>query len=119
MNYQHRNVPSKWVSAITMCLGIVFTCGGIYGLVTIVPKMKALGSSLWPALFLGVWTLGAFGAALYHAANVFRRDGLALETIQTGETGFDSLAELKKLHNEGLITQAEFDTKKAEILRRL
>jgi hypothetical protein len=102
-----------------MSVGIAFTGGGIFGLVTIVPKMKALGSSLWPALVLVVWTLGAFGITLYHAANVFRRDGLALETIQSEGTGFDSLAELKELHDGGLITQAEFDSKKAEILSRL
>ena len=88
-------------------------------MVTIVLRMKALGSSLWPALILVIWTLGAFGITLYHAANVFRKDGLALGTVQPGGTDFDNLAELKKLHDSGLITQAEYDSKKAEILHRL
>ena len=102
-----------------MCVGLAFAGGGIFGLVTMVPKMKALGSSLWPTLFLAVWTLGAIAITLFHAVNVFRREGIAIGSIQSEGAEFDSLTELQRLQDGGLISQDEFDTKKAEILRRL
>ena len=78
-------------------------------------------------LFGLVWTLCAIGMTVYHAVNVFSGKGIASFTVETQSDRFDpdastplpfdeQLRRLSQLREEGLISEAEFQQKRSEVM---
>jgi len=78
-------------------------------------------------LFGIFWTLFAIGMTVYHAINVFSKEGIASFTIETQSDRFEpdafaplpfdeQLRKLSQLREEGLISEAEFQQKRSEVM---
>jgi len=106
--------PSKPVSLITMVVGIGFV---LVGLFVAIPGAGIIGV---------IWTLLALGITVLHAHNLFTDRGVPTEEVEfdlRDEAGsraaddFDTkLRKLAKLHEDGLVTDEEFERKRAEIV---
>lgn len=109
--------PSKATSLIAFWMGIGMSIIGI------VLLFMTIASGQWlPVLFLVVWTFGTVSFTIYHGKNAFGENGVASEHIEYEETNTRSyeeeLRKLKGLLDDGIITQIEFENKKAEILSK-
>lgn len=100
--------PGRAVSLLVMLVGAAFV---VIGLTVIVPNAGVFGV---------LWTLVAAGITAYHAYNVFSRRGLALyeAELDTADDFDTTLRKLAKLRQDGLITDQEFERKRAELLER-
>src|SRR5262245_56640643 len=109
---QVRIRPSRAASLLAMCIGILFV---IFGL--------TLGERFGP--FGLIWTIGAVGITLYSAWNAFSPRGVATQVIDIDgnlkpkPTTANSLNDLDTLRQRGLVTDAEYERKRAEILNEL
>ncbi|TFD96635.1 SHOCT domain-containing protein [Jeotgalibacillus salarius] len=109
---QYRVKPGKGVSALAMAGGIVFI---IIGVLFVIPQFGAFGI---------LWTLFAAGITIFHAINVFSKNGApAYEAsvpadVSAGkESSYEEkIRQLHRLKEEGLVTEEEFQKKKAELL---
>ena len=106
--------PSKEMSLVSLVGGIVFI--GL-GVMWAVPTFGAFGVA---------WTIFALAIAGYHTLNAFSGRGVATEEIDvegfdsapiTGESG--RLQRLESLRARNLITEEEYQRKRAEIIERL
>jgi hypothetical protein len=109
---QVRIRPGRAASILAMCMGILFVILGL-----------TIGERFGP--FGIIWTLAAAGITLYAAVNAFSSRGLASQVIDIDEslkprpTTANRLNELDTLHKRGMITDAEYERKRTEILREL
>lgn len=83
-----------------------------------------ISSSNGPIWFGVLWTLGALAITIFHGVNAFTDRGIAVEEIQfDGKTPVASaserLADIELMRNKGIITQAEYDKKRAEIIAKI
>jgi Short C-terminal domain len=107
--------PGKGVSFIAAVLGLgMIVVGGLW----VIPRFGSFGI---------VWVIGAVAITGYHLFNVFSRDGVAIQEIDVdvggaGVGGGDTSARLQELNHlraGNLITEEEYQRKRAEIIRRL
>ncbi len=74
-------------------------------------------------LFLVVWVAAVVGLIIYHVANATRPKGVPTEIIEGedvssgSKTTAERLQELENLRNRKLISDAEYDAKRQEILK--
>ena len=111
MSYRMGVKPGKAVSAVGMVVGGLFV---LLGLVLIVPLFGVFGL---------VWTAVAAAIALYHAYNFFSDRGISTYEVNVDSPGsvedFDaSLRKLAKLKADGLLSDQEYEQKRAELIRR-
>jgi hypothetical protein len=129
--------PGREASILAAVLAFAM---GIFGIVVLAPAF-ASGPSFGPpgsaaSGFVTIWIIAAFGIAAFYAYNAFSKRGASLIDIDTTEapswSGTDSaehaplvapaadfetrLRKLEALKQDGLITDSEYDSKRAEIL---
>lgn len=100
--------PSKGQALIGMILGTVFV---IIGFIIAVPNAGPFGM---------LWTLMAIIITGTNAYNFFSKEGLSYYEVDLESTGedFDSkLRKIKKLKDDGIISEYEYNLKKDEIMR--
>lgn len=108
--------PSKEVSLVSLVGGIAMI---VFGVIWAIPTFGAFGV---------VWTIFALAITGYHAFNAFSGKGVATQEIDV--EGFDSapvtandeserLQRLEGLRARNLITEEEYQRKRAEIIERL
>jgi hypothetical protein len=103
--------PGKPASLVGMLTGGLFV---VLGLAVVLPLFGAFGL---------VWTLFAGLITLYHAYNFFSTRGLPTYQVDVDAPGtsedFDTrLRKLAQLREDGLITDEEFEQKRAELMRQ-
>lgn len=88
-----------------------------------IPLMKESGGPVW---FGVIWTLLAVSGALIGAYNLFSEEGIATDEFSyTSERlprtkGIQSrLRELNELKAQGLISDAEYQSKRSELLGKI
>src|SRR5262245_546288 len=111
MSYRMGVRPGKAVSALGMVVGGLFV---LLGLGVIVPLFGLFGL---------VWTAVAVAIALYHGYNFFSDRGLSTYEVNVDSPGgvddLDaSLRKLAKLKADGLLSEQEYEQRRAEIVRR-
>jgi hypothetical protein len=111
MAYRIGVKPGKAASAVGMVLGGLFV---LLGIAVIIPHFGAFGL---------VWTAVAGAIALYYAYNFISSRGLSTYQIDVeSPQGMDDLdaglRKLARLKADGLLTDEEYERKRAEILRR-
>lgn len=111
MAYRIGMRPGKAMSVVGMVVGGLFV---LLGIAVIIPTFGAFGF---------VWTAVAGAITLFYAYNAFSRRGLSTyEADVESPGGVDdldaSLRKLAKLKNDGLLTDEEYERKRAEVLRR-
>ncbi|MFL5244390.1 MAG: SHOCT domain-containing protein [Gemmataceae bacterium] len=104
--------PGKAASALGMVVGGLFV---ILGITVIVPVFGPFGL---------VWTAAAAAIVLFNAYNVFSRRGVSAYQIDVDSTGGTEdvegrLRELAKLKADALISDEEYEQKRAQIIRGL
>jgi hypothetical protein len=108
--------PSKEVSLVSVVGGMVMV---VIGVIWAIPTFGAFGVA---------WTIFALAITGYHAFNAFSSRGVATQEIDV--EGFDStpvtegdeserLQRLESLRARNLITEEEYERKRAEIIERL
>lgn len=110
--------PSREVSILSFLMGVIFT--GI-GLFVVIPMISSNGGPGWFGI---VWTLGALGMTIFHGVNAFTDRGIAVEEIQfdskdSSKSASERLAEIEEMKNRGIISQAEYNQKRAEIIAKI
>lgn len=110
--------PSRGVSAFGVAVGIIFTCVGLF---FVIPRISSSNGPIWFGI---LWTLGALGITIFHGINVFTDRGIAVEEIQfesktPAATASERLAEIQELKDKGVISQSEYDQKRAEIISKI
>lgn len=105
--------PSKGSSVVGMIVGVVFI---FIGVTTVIPMAGMFGV---------FWTLMALIITGSHAYNAFSEKGISHyevdvdvnDSYREREVSFDEkLRKLKALRDDGVITEAEFEVKRKEIL---
>jgi hypothetical protein len=98
--------PGKPVSLLGMVAGGLFV---VLGVTVILPIFGGFGL---------VWTALAALIALYHAYNFFSTKGVSTYEVNVQSQSFDAqLRELAKLREDGLLSQEEFERKRAEVMK--
>ncbi len=110
MAYRIGVKPSKSASAVGMAVGVIFI---ILGVTLVIPVFGVFG------LF---WTAMAGVITLFSAFNFFSRRGLSAYDIDVDSSGNledieANLQKLAKLKEDGLISDAEYGQKRAEIMK--
>lgn len=102
--------------------------GGIFafiGLFVIIPQITKHDGPVW---FGVIWTLGALGGAIFGAINAFSDEGIPTEEFsyrsETGDhnqvrTYENRLREISDLRDKGLISEEDYNQKKAELLKEI
>jgi hypothetical protein len=111
MSYRMGVRPGKAISALGMVVGGLFV---LLGVVLIAPLFGAFGL---------VWTAVAGAIALYHAYNFFSDRGVPAYEVNVDSPGSvesldASLRKLAKLKADGLLSDQEYEQKRAEVMRR-
>lgn len=76
-------------------------------------------------LFMAVWVLALIGIIIYHIVNATRPGGVPTQIIETEERNVPSnntaarLQELENLRSQKLVSDAEYESKRQEILKGL
>lgn len=110
--------PSKQASTSGFIGGLIFV---FIGLFVVIPQFGAFGV---------LWTLFAIAITVTHGINAFSEKGIPTNEIEIDsyENQFDhsstedfqeTLRKLKVLKDEGVITEADFEIKKTEILNKI
>jgi hypothetical protein len=104
--------PGKAVSVVGTVIGILFF---VLGLTVIVPTFGVFGL---------VWTVAAGAIAAFYAYNLFSQTGASDYQVDVDASGNGAdldtrLRELTRLRQEGLVSDDEYQQKRAEILRQL
>lgn len=110
MPYRVGVKPGKAVSAAGMVGGIVFLLLGVFVAIPIF------------GLFGVFWTLIAGVITAYHAFNFFSTQGISMYEVDVNAPESvqgldDDLRRLAKLKADGLLSEEEYERKRAEILR--
>lgn len=103
--------PGKSISLVGMAGGFIFV---VLGLTVIMPLFGIFGLA---------WTAVAGCIALYHAYNFFSPRGVSAYEVNVGGNNppedFDAtLRKLAKLREDGLVSEAEYEQKRAEVMRQ-
>jgi hypothetical protein len=111
MSYRVGVKPGKAASAVGMVAGCLFV---ILGVAVIVPIFGIFGM---------VWTAVAAAIAVFYAYNFFSARGVStyevnVESRDNVEDLDAGLRKLAKLKEDGLLTEQEYEQKRAEIMRR-
>jgi len=101
--------PSKSQSLVGMIAGLVFVVIGF----SLMPMMGMFGI---------IWTLFALAIGGMHAYNFFSNRGVASWEIDVDSTNREGdfearLRKLKRLKEDGLISENEFEKKRTEIMK--
>ena len=111
MAYRIGVKPGRALSTMGMIVGIAFVLLGIF---VAIPMAGLFG------IF---WTIVALAITLYHGYNAFSSKGAATYDVNidggnaTSQLDAD-LRKLAKLKDDGLLSPAEFEQKRAELMRR-
>jgi hypothetical protein len=106
--------PSKGSSVVAMIIGLVFI---MIGITTVIPVSGPFGV---------FWTLIAGAITIGHGLNVFTSKGFSQYEVEVEHEGkktqknndFDSkLRKLKKLKDDGIISEVVYEIKKNEIIQ--
>jgi Short C-terminal domain len=102
--------PGKTVSVLGMVIGGLFV---VLGIAVIIPTFGAFGL---------LWTAMAGAIAVFYAYNFFTRQGIATHEVDVNAPDrvdeLDThLRKLAKLKDDGLLTDQEYERKRAELLR--
>lgn len=111
MAYRVGVKPGKAASLLGMVVGGLFI---LLGIAVIVPTFGAFGL---------VWTAVAGAIALFYAYSFFSSRGVsAYEISVTSPESMDDLdaglRKLAKLKDDGLVTDQEYEQRRAEVMRR-
>jgi hypothetical protein len=111
MSYRIGLKPGKAVSVLGMVVGGIFV---LLGVTIVIPTFGTFG-------FL--WTAGAGAIAVFYAYNFFSRTGISAYRIDVDspdniEDLDANLRKLAKLKEDGLISDREYEQKRAEIMQR-
>jgi hypothetical protein len=111
MSYRVGVKPGKAASAVGMVAGCLFV---ILGVTVIVPIFGILGV---------FWTIGAAAIGIFYAYNFFSTRGAStyevnVESRDNVEDLDAGLRKIAKLKEDGLLTDQEYEQKRAEIMRR-
>jgi hypothetical protein len=111
MTYHVGVKPGKSSSVLGMFVGGVLV---LFGVVVAIPLAGFFGI---------IWTIVALAITVFHAYNAFSARGVSAYEVnidsQDRTTQFDvDLRKLAKLRDDGLLTSAEFERKRAELMRR-
>jgi hypothetical protein len=107
------------MSAVGVMVGLTFI---VIGVTVIIKFTWAIGGpALWFTLF---WTAVSASITIFHALNAFSKRGVAFEEVQfdaasTTPDTRDRLAELERLRADRVISDPEYQQKRAEILKAL
>lgn len=77
------------------------------------------------SLFLAVWFVGVVGVIVYHIMNATRTGGVPTEIIESEDgdaapkSATQRLQELEDLRSRKLISEAEYESKRQEVLKQL
>ena len=77
------------------------------------------------SLFLVVWFVGLVGIIIYHVLNATRAKGVPTQIIESDDgdavpqSATERLQELEELRSRKLISDAEYETKRQEIVKQL
>jgi hypothetical protein len=105
MPQQIRVRPGKTVSLAAMAVGLVFV---LLGVAVVIPLFGFFGVA---------WTLLAGIIALYYAYNFFGGTGVSAYEVDVESQDFDAkLRKAAKLKEDGLISDEEYERKRAEIM---
>ncbi|MFD1736969.1 SHOCT domain-containing protein [Bacillus salitolerans] len=111
---QYRVKPSKSSSVLGMVIGIIFVCIGVFQFISV-------------GIFGIIWTLVAATITIYHAVNVFSKEGVSSYQVDVGAhnntktTSEDIEADIRKLHRlmeDNIISEEEYTRKKEELLNK-
>jgi hypothetical protein len=114
--------PSKPVSFMQMIMGGIFSCIGLF---VIIPIMAKINGPVWFGL---IWTFVALAGAIIGAINLFSDEGIPTEEFSFTSDSKDSsqprtaeqrLKDINDLRDKGLITEEEYKTKRAELLKEI
>jgi hypothetical protein len=121
-----------------MVVAIIFV---IIGITVFIPLFSSAGNAVgiggFPATFACLWTAVAGATALFYAFNLFSNRGIGFYDVDIDDERFNSadtapravhrapandfetkLRKLNKLKEDGLISDEEFDKKRAEIMEQ-
>ena len=110
MSYRIGVKPGKAASVLGMIVGGIFL---VLGVTIVIPTFGAFGL---------LWTAGAGAISVFYAYNFFSHRGVSIYQMDIDSPGnaedLDaSLRKLAKLKKDGLITDKEYEQKRAEIMR--
>jgi hypothetical protein len=110
MSYRIGVRPGRAASIVGMVVVGLFV---VLGLTIITPMFGAFGL---------VWTAGAAAIAVFYAYNAFSDRGVSAYEVNVDSSGSvedldASLRKLAKLKDDGLLSEQEYEQKRAEILR--
>lgn len=116
--------PSKPVSFMQVIMGGIFACIGLF---VLIPKMEETHGPVW---FGVLWTFAALVGAVIGAINLFSDEGIPTEEFSFTSEASDvskpqprtteqRLKEIADLKDKGLITEEEYRTKRAELLKEI
>ena len=132
--------PSKTASAFAVFVGIGMACFGLFALSQLSSKPKPTGFSDLPGspgpsgspgdsfgtIFIIFWLICLVGIIIYHLRNALSDDAPPVEivdydmpTASSPPSAANQLRELEQLKRENLISQAEYEQKRKEIMNRL
>jgi hypothetical protein len=111
MSYRVGVKPGKALSAIGMIVGIAFVLLGIF---VAIPLAGPFGI---------LWTVVALAITLYHSYNAFSSRGAPTYDVNIdggdATAQFDAdLRKLAKLKEDGLLSAAEFEKKRSDLMRQ-
>jgi hypothetical protein len=111
MAYRLGVKPGKAASVVGMVVGSLFV---LLGIAVIVPTFGSFGL---------LWTAVAGVIALFYAYNFFSNRGvsayeISVESPENVANLDASLRKLAKLKDDGLLTNEEYEQKRAEVMRR-
>jgi hypothetical protein len=111
MAYRVGVKPGKAVSVVGLVVGGLFV---VLGIAVVVPTFGAFGL---------LWTAVAGVIALFYAYNLFSRRGLSAYEVDVQSPGSvddldASLRKLARLKDDGLLSEQDYEQKRAEVMRR-
>jgi hypothetical protein len=112
--------PSPFTSTMTMIIGIFML---IFGIVFFSsgPSTGMRGPVI---MFMVVWIVALIGIIIYHASNAFGKNGVPTTIIDSQDvpdkdSPRDRLEQLEALRRDHLISEAEYQAKRSDIVNKL
>lgn len=102
--------PGKGPSAMGFVVGLAFV---VLGVVVVIPNAGLFGL---------LWTGAAVAICVMHGVNLFSKKGIATHEVIVDDADASvaqRLEEVRALYEQGLITQAEYEAKRKELLDQL
>ena len=105
MSYRMGIRPSKPAAAVGLAAGVVFL---LLGVAVVIPVFGTFGV---------FWTAIAGIIALFYAYNLFSRGGVSTYQVDV-DAPEDDLRKLAQLRQDGLLSEEEYQRKRAELMAR-